>query len=68
MVCGEFISCTHEHNEVAHRKISKTAKPLIIKSRWSESNRRPADYESAALPLSYTGRKVSRAGFEPATR
>src|SRR5438034_219636 len=24
-------------------------------SRWSESNRRPADYKSAALPLSYIG-------------
>jgi hypothetical protein len=24
-------------------------------SRWGESNSRPADYESAALPLSYTG-------------
>jgi hypothetical protein len=24
-------------------------------SRWPVSNRRPADYKSAALPLSYTG-------------
>src|SRR5206468_11268664 len=24
-------------------------------SRWSESNRRPADYKSAALPMSYIG-------------
>lgn len=24
-------------------------------SRWSDLNRRPLDYESSALPLSYTG-------------
>jgi hypothetical protein len=26
------------------------------KSRWRDSNPRPADYESAALPLSHSGR------------
>src|SRR2546426_5302020 len=34
-------------------------------SRWSESNRRPADYKSAALPLSYIGgphHRPARAG------
>ena len=28
-------------------------------SRWSESNRRPADYKSAALPLSYIGGRAA---------
>lgn len=27
-------------------------------SRWSDSNRRPAVYETAALPLSYTGTRL----------
>jgi hypothetical protein len=27
----------------------------VFWSRWGELNPRPADYESAALPLSYTG-------------
>gem|GEM_PF-4951336 len=28
---------------------------VYLWSRWSDSNRRPAVYETAALPLSYTG-------------
>jgi hypothetical protein len=28
----------------------------IVWSRWSDLNRRPAVYETAALPLSYTGK------------
>ena len=31
---------------------------LEEKSRWSELNRRPAVYKTAALPLSYTGLSV----------
>ena len=29
--------------------------PLNTQSHWSELNRRPLDYESSALPLSYSG-------------
>jgi hypothetical protein len=35
-------------------------------SRWGESNSRPADYESAALPLSYTG--IKKAGQHKAEK
>ena len=28
---------------------------LLDQSHWSELNRRPLDYESSALPLSYSG-------------
>ena len=41
-------------------------------SRWGDLNPRPADYKSAALPLSYNGitlsSKVEQAGLEPATQ
>ena len=35
---------------------------------WSESNQQPADYKSAALPLSHTSILVPRGGIEPPTR
>ncbi len=34
-------------------------------SRWSDSNRRPAVYETAALPLSYTGLRSPRRDSNP---
>lgn len=34
-------------------------------SRWSDSNRRPAVYETAALPLSYTGLQSPRRDSNP---
>jgi hypothetical protein len=36
-------------------KISPALGCLKVWSRWSDLNRRPAVYETAALPLSYTG-------------
>lgn len=33
----------------------RLAKVYLIESRWADLNRRPFDYESNALPLSYTG-------------
>jgi hypothetical protein len=32
--------------------------PRLMRSRWSDSNRRPAVYKTAALPLSYIGLKT----------
>jgi hypothetical protein len=32
-----------------------------MESHWSDSNRRPLDYESRALPLSYSGGDVGNA-------
>src|SRR6266849_193939 len=40
---------------LATRVPLRTSSDLAGWSRWSESNRRPADYKSAALPLSYIG-------------
>ncbi len=37
------------------RLVISASFPGILRSRWSDSNRRPAVYETAALPLSYTG-------------
>src|SRR6266511_588776 len=37
-------------------------------SRWSDSNRRPAAYEAAALPLSYIGTDPPQAGRHKDTR
>src|SRR5688572_15668201 len=34
-------------------------------SHWSDLNRRPLDYESRALPLSYSGEPMPWRGFEP---
>ena len=36
-------------------------------SHWSELNRRPLDYESSALPLSYSGNLMELRGVEPLT-
>lgn len=33
----------------------------LRQSHWSELNRRPLDYESSALPLSYSGEALSDA-------
>jgi hypothetical protein len=56
-------------------KIHPTTHPIILGilinrlvwSRWGESNSRPADYESAALPLSYTGIWQIKAEMTPMT-
>ena len=32
----------------------------MLQSHWSELNRRPLDYESSALPLSYSGNAAAR--------
>ena len=34
-------------------------------SQWRELNSRPLPYQGSALPLSYIGKFVGRAGFEP---
>jgi hypothetical protein len=43
---------------VGHEKATNLIKVcgFLMWSRWSVSNRRPAVYETAALPLSYTGK------------
>ena len=43
-----------------HSGTSPSSSEVVFWSRWSESNRRPADYKSAALPLSYIGRPHRR--------
>jgi hypothetical protein len=46
-------------------RISPTALgSQILWSRWSDLNRRPAVYETAALPLSYTGDIASKCSTE----
>jgi hypothetical protein len=37
----------------------------ILQSHRSDLNRRPLDYESSALPLSYGGGEVELRGLEP---
>ena len=55
---------------------SRVPRLASVKSQWWDLNPRPLDYESSALPLSYTGRKRKRGvpcrpppvpwrGFEP---
>jgi hypothetical protein len=36
----------------------------LLESHWSDSNRRPLDYESRALPLSYSGGSVGCPGAD----
>ncbi|SRR6266404_6408052 len=38
--------------------LGKGLRAVIEKSRWSDSNRRPAVYKTAALPLSYIGTRT----------
>jgi hypothetical protein len=42
-----------DRREVLAEKKKKNAEDA--ESHWSDSNRRPLDYESRALPLSYSG-------------
>ena len=48
-----------EHEGIAHGK-PRPCWSGLDRSRWSDSNRRPAAYEAAALPLSYIGRQRCR--------
>ena len=42
-------------NKTGWREIAKPVLVPDLWSRWSDSNRRPAVYKTAALPLSYVG-------------
>ncbi len=52
--CSSTLSCTDFGKQLTFVKISRAGQQKW--SRWSELNRRPIDYESIALPLSYIGR------------
>jgi hypothetical protein len=55
-IAPDVAPCALRKNKEQDRKILLSALECqILWSRWSGSNRRPAVYETAALPLSYTG-------------
>src|SRR5260221_14282383 len=53
---GDLGSDTQQSGEEC--PLGKGLRAVIEKSRWSDSNRRPAVYKTAALPLSYIGTRT----------
>ena len=51
----EFAPTSRVGNQTAIGGVTKFASHCFFESHWSDLNRRPLDYESSALPLSYSG-------------
>ncbi len=66
---GSLLRCGNEKAVDLSRRLGH----VVHESHWSELNRRPLDYESSALPLSYSGgragnHKCRARGTQPGAR